>query len=90
MFRRPASVETLAARIGVSTSRLARACAETGASPLAILNDRRLVEAKRLLAFTRASVADIAYATGFSDPAYFSRIFARRFGVPPRAWARGG
>lgn len=88
-FREPLSIGALAARIGVSTSRLARACADTeGSSPLGILNDRRLLEAKRLLAFTGASVAEVAYATGFSDPAYFSRLFARRLGVPPRTWAR--
>jgi len=38
------------------------------------------------------SVAEIAYATGFEDPAYFSRFFARHIGQPPRVWraARDG
>lgn len=33
------------------------------------------------------SVKEAALAAGFADPAYFSRVFARRFGVPPSRWA---
>jgi len=33
-----------------------------------------------------ASVKEAALGAGFSKPAYFSRVFARRFGVPPSRW----
>lgn len=33
------------------------------------------------------SVKEAALGAGFADPAYFSRVFARRFGVPPSRWA---
>ncbi|MCW5890042.1 MAG: helix-turn-helix transcriptional regulator [bacterium] len=33
------------------------------------------------------SVKEAALAAGFADPAYFSRVFARRFGMPPSRWA---
>jgi AraC family transcriptional activator of pobA len=32
------------------------------------------------------SVAEIAYAVGFEDPAYFSRFFTRHVGQPPRTY----
>jgi AraC-like DNA-binding protein len=31
-------------------------------------------------------VEEAALTAGFSEPAYFSRVFARRFGVPPSRW----
>lgn len=52
------------------------------------IGERRLVEAKRLLLFTIRTVEDIAYETGFNDPAYFSRFFRQAVGVAPAAWRR--
>jgi transcriptional regulator GlxA family with amidase domain len=31
------------------------------------------------------SIAEIAIAAGFVDPAHFSRVFRAHYGVPPRA-----
>jgi AraC family transcriptional regulator, positive regulator of tynA and feaB len=36
--------------------------------------------------FSRYQIASIAWQCGFKDPAHFSRVFSRRFGVTPRAW----
>lgn len=52
------------------------------------VGERRLVEAKRLLLFTIRTVEDIAYETGFNDPAYFSRFFRQAVGRPPAAWRK--
>ena len=49
-------------------------------------------EAKRNLLYTGMTVAEVAHALGFGDPAYFSRFFARFAGEPPgrfRASRRG-
>lgn len=54
-----------------------------------LISDRRLLEAKRLLLFTVRTVEDIAYETGFKDPAYFSRFFRQRTGEPPGVWREG-
>ncbi|GEO85663.1 MULTISPECIES: helix-turn-helix domain-containing protein [Alphaproteobacteria] len=51
-----------------------------------LISDRRLLEAKRLLLFTVRTVEDVAYELGFKDPAYFSRFFRQRTGVPPGVW----
>jgi len=43
-----------------------------------VVLERRLLEAKRLLTlFTIRPVEDIAFETGFGDPAYSSRFFRR-------------
>jgi AraC family transcriptional activator of pobA len=43
-------------------------------------------EARRNLAYTSMSVATVAYALGFGDPAYFTRAFTRTVGVSPRTF----
>jgi len=35
------------------------------------------------------SVKQAALEAGFDDPAYFSRVFRRAFGVAPGRWRRG-
>ena len=46
-----------------------------------------MLEARRLLAYTAFSVAEIAFQLGF-DPAYFSRAFTRQEGLSPAAFRR--
>ena len=43
----------------------------------------RLEKARELLATTRLNVSEVAYDTGFKNPAHFSRVFSERFGYPP-------
>lgn len=65
-------------------SRLTRAA--TGASALRLIEARTLREARRHLAYTHLSIATIAYAMGYADPAYFTRVFTRDAGMSPRAF----
>lgn len=84
-FRKPTGIAEYAAQLFVSAERLRLACVRsTGGSPLVILNARRLLEAKRNLLYTNMSITLIAEASGFTDPAYFSRFFARATGKAPR------
>lgn len=46
-----------------------------------------MLEARRLLAYTASSVAEIAFQLGF-EPAYFSRAFTRQEGLSPVAFRR--
>jgi AraC family transcriptional regulator, transcriptional activator of pobA len=48
--------------------------------------ERRMAEARRLLAETDVPVAEVARRVGVPDPGYFSRLFSRSHGVSPRAW----
>jgi AraC family transcriptional regulator, transcriptional activator of pobA len=89
-FRSSWGVADYAAKLCISSERLRVACVQTTASsPLALLNARRLLEAKRSLLYTNMNVALVAEACGFADPAYFSRFFARSTGKSPRAYRLG-
>jgi AraC-like DNA-binding protein len=41
-----------------------------------------------MLAEGNLNITDIALATGFSDSAYFARVFQRETGVTPSAYRR--
>ena len=45
--------------------------------------DRVLLEAKRELSFSNKSIKEVAYALGYNNPFYFSRIFKKRVGYSP-------
>jgi AraC-like DNA-binding protein len=92
-FRLPRGVADYAADLGVTPTHLSRACRSTcGRSALAILIDRRLYEARRLLRDTNEPVQTIAKETGFGSPAYFSRAFRAEIGASPSEFrnARAG
>lgn len=48
------------------------------------LRRRRLHRAKKLLKTTTLSITEIAEAVGFCDYNYFSRVYKRTYGKPPR------
>ena len=86
-YRAQMSIADYARALCVSTERLRLACVRsTGSAPLALLNARRLLEAKRSLLYTNMSVTLIAETCGFADPAYFSRFFTRSTGASPRSY----
>ncbi len=44
----------------------------------------KLEEAAKMLVSTEMNIAEIAYSTGFSDPAYFSRVFKKHYNQTPK------
>lgn len=56
---------------------------ELGLSPWDYLTRLRIRESKRLLLESTDSIAAIASATGFSDQAYFCRVFKKAEGLAP-------
>lgn len=88
-FRLRESMASYAAALGTSESRLRAACAHVAAmSPAAILDQRAMLEARRALLYSTLSIAEIGYAIGFADPAYFSRFFLRNEGRSPSTLRR--
>lgn len=52
-------------------------------TPSEIIQQRIILEAKRLLLFTNSSAKEIAYELGYEDVAYFSSFFKRVTGLSP-------
>jgi AraC family transcriptional regulator, transcriptional activator of pobA len=63
-------------------SRITRAA--TGHAGSHVIVERIMREARRNLVYTNLPISTIAYALGFDDPAYFSRLFAGATGLSPR------
>ena len=86
-FRTQAPVSFYAGELGVTADHLSRVCrATTGTGALDLAHERVLLEARRLLAYTPATVAEIAHEVGFDDPGYFSRFFVKLAGQSPSAY----
>ncbi len=54
-----------------------------GKTATEFIQERLLLEAKRLLFHSNLSVKEVAYALGFEDAAYFNRLFKKGAGVTP-------
>lgn len=81
------TVSAFARSLGVSPAHLNRLCRQaSGQSPQALIEAVRMQEAKRLLAYTRMTVAEVGYRLGYDDPSYFARAFRRGQGLSPRAY----
>jgi AraC family transcriptional activator of pobA len=73
-----------AASLGMTERTLTRLCQRRiGCTPLEAINRRLTLEARRLLRYTNATVAQVAGELGFADPSYFSRFYARMTGNRP-------
>ncbi|HEY2388436.1 MAG TPA: AraC family transcriptional regulator ligand-binding domain-containing protein [Candidatus Binatia bacterium] len=81
-------VGTAARALGMSRRTLARRLHESGASYRALREAQQRNEATRLLRERHLSIADVAYALRYEDPANFGRACRRWFGMGPRAYRR--
>lgn len=73
--------------LSVTPGHLNRICrAALGISASAHIERATMTEARRLLAFTRLSVAEVGYRLGFGDPSYFSRRFRAVAGQSPTVY----
>ncbi len=82
--RSPMTIPDLARRVGMSASAFHKHFKTvTATTPLQYQKELRLLEARRLLRTSEASVATAAYQVGYESASQFSREYARKFGVPP-------
>jgi AraC family transcriptional activator of pobA len=90
-FREPISLADVAADVGLTPAHLTTVVRrKTGRTVQAWIAERRMAEARRLLAGTDLTVEAIGAAVGFRDPSYFVRRFRRAHGATPLAWRRAG
>ena len=71
-------VEAYANELGVATAYLSQCVKEvTGITAGEILRKQIILEAKRLLAYTDVTIAEVAERLNFKDASYFGRFFKR-------------
>jgi len=78
-----------AKKINVSIKHLNKIVnATVGKSTSELVQERIILEAKRLLVYGKLTSQEIAFSLGFDDPSYFSRIFKKKCGVSPSEFAK--
>jgi AraC family transcriptional activator of pobA len=86
-YRQNLSIGAFARLLGVTRTHLHDACLrDTGSTPLALIHERIISEAKLKLEQTEPLVEQVAYSLGFREPAYFNRFFKRMTGQSPGAY----
>jgi AraC family transcriptional regulator, transcriptional activator of pobA len=86
-FRRRHRVAEYAGLLGLTPGHLNDLTkAATGQTASALIDARLILEAKRLLAHSDATTAQIAADLGFEDPSYFGRFFRRHADQAPGAF----
>jgi AraC family transcriptional activator of pobA len=79
------TVSQYAAALSVTPTHLSRISrSATGHAASHIIVERIVREARRSLVYTSLPISAVAYALGFEDPAYFSRLFSAATGFSPR------
>jgi AraC-like DNA-binding protein len=83
-FTKVRSVKEYSDKIHISEKRLGKATSKVlGKSPKEIINDRVLLEAKRLLVYTNQSIKEISFQLGFAEPTNFIKYFKLQSGITP-------
>jgi len=84
----PIALADLARASGLSRFQVLRGFVRaTGLTPHAYLVQRRIDRARRLIA-RGSTLAEAATASGFADQSHMTRIFARKYGLSPGAYAK--
>jgi AraC-like DNA-binding protein len=90
-YRRPISLADVAAAVGLTPGHLTTVVRrKTGRTVQQWLTERRMAEARRLLAETELTVESVGVRVGYRDAGYFARSFRRSHGVAPLQWRRAG
>jgi len=84
-FKKEHQISFYSKNLGVDTRKLTSVTKSfLQQTPKQILNERLMVEAKRMLLYTSNSSKEISYHLGYEDPAYFSRFFKIYTGYSPQ------
>ncbi len=83
-FTKLKAVNDYSSQLFISEKRLGQATSKIlGKTPKEIINERILLEAKRLLVYSHRSIKEIGQDLGFEDPAYFVRYFKKNTETTP-------
>ncbi len=83
-FRTLHSVNHYLSLLAIHEKPLAQAVKQaTGLSPKAYIDRRRILEAKRMLAYSSLSVKEIGFSLGFDEPTNFNKFFRKHADCSP-------
>lgn len=83
-YRKLHTVKDYASLLYVTTKTLTQYVNECSSyTPLELINNRIMLEAKRLLCYSNLTVKEIAFQLGFETPSYFVKFFKRMVKMSP-------
>lgn len=86
-FTKQSTLHFYAEHLNISTEKLNKICkSKVNKTASTLLQERILLEAKRLLFHASFSVKEIAFQLGFEDPSYFNRFFKQKIGETPKSF----
>jgi AraC-like DNA-binding protein len=89
LFDNELSMSAMAKQLNMSISSLSRAFRRYGVSTMRYVYALRLEHAGRLLADRPdLAIGEVGIRCGFVDPAHFSRVFKKEYGMTPRQYAK--
>ncbi len=84
-FKEQGSLQFYADQMNITQDQLAQVCKKgVGWSPKAMMQEKLLREAKRLLLFDAMTVKEISYELGFTEPTNFVKFFQQHTGISPK------
>ncbi|MGD6816655.1 response regulator transcription factor [Metabacillus sp. 84] len=88
-FTEPITLEEVAGQTNLSPTYFTKIFKEqTGQTFIDCVTELRMKRAKELLAGRDLSLKEIAYAVGYRDPSYFSRVFRKTAGQTPKQFRK--
>lgn len=86
-FKQESSLQFYADQMNITLKQLVLICKKgVGWSPKAIMQEKLLREAKRLLLFDVMSIKEIGYDLGFTEPTNFVKFFQQHTGISPKSF----
>lgn len=83
-FKKRQSVAEYSKSMGMTPTHLNRICKSVmNISPSGLIDERSILEAKRMLSYTAMTVAEISFELGFFDSAHFSKFFQNKTQISP-------
>ena len=90
-YPEPLSLRDVAGAVNISAGHLTSTVRrQTGRTVQQWITERRMTQARRLLAATDLPIGEVGRRVGFPDPGYFARTFTRTHGTSPARWRRAG
>ena len=90
-YPQPLSLREVAAAVNISAGHLTTTVRRrTGRTVQEWITERRMVQARRLLATTDLPIGEVGRRVGFPDAGYFARTFGKAHGMSPGRWRQAG